>query len=222
MSKSNTLVVDVLSLGFSIVILSLVALWTIQGDFITQMVDQSMTWQLIRSSGMSAYILFTMSTVWGLALSSKIVKDWSPGTLSMLLHATVSWMGVVFTIIHMGLLLFDEYVTYQIHQVLLPFMHDYRPVAVGLGILSFWIMLIVAVSFQFKKYLGHKNWKLLHYLSYLSFFMITAHAVFAGSDADKLGFQILLGLAVVGVVTLTGYRMGAGKKPPARKRVTAL
>jgi DMSO/TMAO reductase YedYZ heme-binding membrane subunit len=119
----------------------------------------------------------------------------------------------VLALIHGGLLLFDDYVSYQIHQILIPFMGEYRPFAVGLGVITFWLMLIVASSFAFKKRLGHKWWKRLHYTSYAGFFMVTAHAYFAGTDADRFGFQILLGLAVMIVIVLTGNRMGAITKP---------
>jgi predicted ferric reductase len=169
---------------------------------------------------MTAYILFTVSTLWGLALSSKIVKDWSPGTLSLLLHTTVSWLGVVFAALHAFLLLFDGYMPYQPAELVIPFIGPYRPLAVGLGTLSWWIMLLVALSFAVKTQLGHRRWKLLHYASYAGFFMGTAHALFAGTDAGKIGFQVVLGLAVLATAILTGYRIGANRpaKRPVRTR----
>jgi predicted ferric reductase len=212
---------DTLSLIFSMVMVGLFAVWTVQGDYATNLLesDRSMTWQFIRSSGMTAYILFTVSTLWGLALSSKIVKDWSPGTLSMLLHTTVSWLAVGFAALHAFLLLFDGYVPYQPAEIAIPFIGPYRPLAVGLGTLSWWIILLVALSFAVKKQLGHRRWKLLHYTSYAGFFMVTAHALFAGTDAGKIGFQVVLGLAVLTTSILTGYRIGANK--PARHPVRA-
>ena len=209
----NTTWFDYLSLVFSASMIALVAAWTIQGNFLARVLetDRSMTWQLIRSTGLTAYILYTVSMVWGLALSSKIVKDWSPGTLSMLLHASVSWLGTGFAAIHALLLLFDEYVTYTIPEILIPFVGPYRPLAVGLGTLTFWIMLLVSFSFAIKKRLKHKRWKLLHMSSYAGFFMVTGHALFAGTDADKLGFQVMVTLAVLLTIILTGYRMRAGK-----------
>lgn len=214
---------DAVSLAFITGTVTLFAYWTVQADLLGGLFqrDQAMTWQVIRASGLTAYMLFTASTLWGLALSSKIVKDWSPGTLSMLLHTSVSWLGVGFAAVHAVLLLFDEYVTYRVSEILVPFTGPYRPLAVGLGTLTFWIMLLVASSFSIKKRLGHQRWKLLHYTSYAGFFMVTLHALLAGTDAGRIGFQILLGLATLFVVVLTGYRVGASKngKPnrhPAR------
>lgn len=215
--------IDTLSLVFSMVMVGFFAVWTVQGGFVTKLLetDRSMTWQFIRSSGIAAYILFTVSTLWGLALSSKIVKDWSPGTLSMLLHSTVSWVGVGLAALHAVLLLFDEYVPYQPAELVIPFTGPYRPLAVGLGTLSFWIMLLVALSFAIKKRLGHRRWKLLHYAAYVGFFMVTAHALFAGTDATRIGFRIMVGAAVLVTLILTGYRIGTAQsaaKRPARSR----
>jgi predicted ferric reductase len=214
--------IDSLSLLFIIAMISFFALWTVQGDFAAKLLemDRSMTWPLIRASGVMAYILFTVSMLWGLALSSKIVKDWSPGTLSMLLHTTVSWLGVGFATLHAFLLLFDQYVPYRLTELIIPFIGPYRPAAVGLGTLTLWIMVMVASSFAFKKRLGHRRWKLFHYISYAGFFMVTGHALLAGTDSSKIGFKVMLGLAMLVTVMLTGYRIGAGK-PTSRSLRTS-
>jgi len=214
--------VDLLSLGFSAAVIGFFAIWTLHSGFLTGLVtaDQSMVWQFVRSSGLTAYILFTLSTLWGLALSAKIVQDWSPGTLSMLLHSSLSWLGVAFGGIHVFLLLFDTYVPYRPLELLIPFTGPYRPLAVGLGTLTLWIMLLVTLSFSIKKQLGHRRWKLLHYTSYVGFFLVTAHALFAGTDAGKIGFQLVFGLATLLVVVATVYRIRANKsaRRPSRTR----
>jgi hypothetical protein len=211
---------DTFALLFTASIIVLVAAWTVQGGFFSRVLetDRSMTWQLIRSTGLTAYILFTISMLWGLALSSKVVKDWSPGTLSMLLHVSVSWLGTGFAAVHAVLLLFDEYVPYTLPEIMMPFIGPYRPLAVGLGTITFWMMLLVSLSFALKKRLGHKRWKLLHMSSYAGFFVVTAHALFSGTDSGRIGVRAVLGLAVLAVVILTGYRIGAGKPSKAVRK----
>lgn len=202
---------DTLSFIFSLVVILLAALWLWQsGTFnITLGAEENVIWYLIRSAGITSYILLTISVVWGLAISSRVVKDWSPGVLSMLLHSTVSWLGIALALGHAALLMFDEYFTYALPEIFVPFTGPYRPVAVGLGTLAFWVMFIVAVSFAFKKrFLGHKTWKRLHYFSYGSYLLATVHGLSAGSDAGHLGFRILMIGSVVLTVILLGYRIG--------------
>lgn len=217
---STTPWVDRFSFIFSLLAIGSAMMWIIYNDTFTGLVNynEPPIWQLIRSAGLTAYILCTLSTLWGLALSSKIVKDWSPGTLSILLHASTAWLAVLFGIIHAVLLLFDDYFTYHISDLLVPFQGPYRPIAVGLGTLGFWIILLVTVSFSMKKRIGQQPWKLLHYTSYLGFILISLHAFFAGTDANRIGFLFLLGLAMMSVIILWGYRMGMRTQNNKNKR----
>lgn len=173
------------------------------------------TWYLIRAAGIIAYILLSVSVAWGIAVTTRVVKDWSPGALSMLLHGTASWLAVAFSIFHAFLLLTDTYFHYDLSSVLIPFHGPYRPLAVGLGTLACWFALAVAASFSVKNRLGHRAWKLLHFTSYGLFGMVTVHALLSGSDADKIGFRALLGVAVLLVVVLSGYRLGKTELLPA-------
>ena len=202
--------VDRFSFIFSLLAIAGAIIWVIYNDTFSAFANytEPPTWQLIRSTGLTAYILCTLSALWGLALSSKIVKDWSPGTLSILLHASTSWLAVIFGATHAILLLFDKYFTYHIADLLVPFQGPYRPFAVGLGTLGFWTILIVTISFSVKKRIGHQRWKLLHYTSYLGFGLISLHALLSGADAHRIGFLFLLGIAMMSVIILWGYRMG--------------
>lgn len=183
--------------------------------------DELIVWHLIRSSGIFAYILLTASMVWGLLLSNQLVKNWSPGVVSISIHSTLSWLGLLLSAMHALLLVFDDYFTYTLGDIMIPFVGPYRPEWVGFGTLGFWILLIVTISFAFKKQLGQKIWKRLHYMSYLVYLLVTAHALFAGTDSDLLGFRIMIGVSVLLVVLLTGARIGkhnADKSPKQRAR----
>jgi sulfoxide reductase heme-binding subunit YedZ len=99
-----------------------------------------------------------------------------------------------------------------------PFVGPYRPVATGLGTLAFWILVVVTPSFALKKRLfSYRAWRTLHYLSYAAFILVTAHGLLTGTDATKLGFQVLFGVSVLLSVILLGYRIGvkqaSGAKP---------
>ena len=179
--------------------------------------DEKLVWHLVRSSGIVAYVLLLASTVWGLFISSQFVKDWSPGPVSMTLHSTVSWLALLLGLGHGLLLMFDDYFTYTLLDVLVPFTGPYRPAVVGLGTLAFWIIVAVSLSFTLKKRIGHKTWKRLHALSYVAFGMVSIHGLFAGTDGTLLGFRLLVGFGIMIVVLLLGIRMGKDQAKPARK-----
>jgi sulfoxide reductase heme-binding subunit YedZ len=211
---------DNLSLAFSVLVAGLAAAWLVRsGTFDAGFVARdNLTWYLIRASGITGYILITLSVLWGLALSSSAVKNWSPGPLTMVLHSTISWLGLLFGIAHAMLLMADKYFTYRLTDLVVPFVGPYRPFATGLGTLAFWILLVVTPSFALKKRLfSYRAWRTLHYLSYAAFILVTAHGLLTGTDATKLGFQVLFGVSVLLSVILLGYRIGvkqaSGAKP---------
>jgi len=118
--------------------------------------------------------------------------------------------------VHALLLLLDDYFTYTLGDLFVPFTGPYRPEAVGLGTLAFWGILIITVSFWFKKQMGHKAWKWLHYVSYLTFVLVSAHGLFAGTEGTQPGFQILLGMGMAATLVLLGIRVVRSTKSPAR------
>jgi predicted ferric reductase len=203
---------DGVSLVLSLLIIATAVLWLTQvGTFNASVLTNSRaTWYLTRGIGVTAYILLTVSVLWGLALSTSAVKPWSPGPLTMLIHATISWTALVFGLVHGLLMLVDGYYTYHITDIFVPFTGPYRPVAVGLGVIGFWILVIVTPSFAFRKRLfSYRTWKLLHYTTYAAFLLVTAHGLTAGTDAARLGFRLLFGSSVLLSMILLGYRISA-------------
>ncbi len=183
--------------------------------------DSNLTWHFIRSAGTAAYILLTASTVWGLFISAKVVKNWSPGVMSMLMHATLSWLAILFGMGHGLLLLVDRYFNYRLTDVLVPFTGPYRPFATGLGIIGFWIALIVTLSFSVRRQMGNRAWRTLHLSSYIAFGLSTVHGLLAGADAQGLGFRLMMALCVMLVLGLLSYRMWGQETAGNRKTPSA-
>ncbi len=211
---------DGLSLAFSVVVVILSASWLLSHGMFSglSLHDSKLSWYLVRGSGITGYILVTLSVIWGIALSTSAIKNWSPGPLTMLIHTTISWLGLAFGGLHGFLLLFDSYFHYRITDIVVPFVGPYRPVAAGLGVLGFWILVVVTPSFALKKQLfSHRAWKILHYTSYVAFLLITIHGLTAGTDATNLGFRLLFGVSVLITFVLLGYRINAKRLADKRK-----
>ena len=50
--------------------------------------------------------------------------------------------------------MFDNFLPFNIFQILIPFIDTYRPFWVGLGIISFYILLMVTVTFYLRAQIG--------------------------------------------------------------------
>src|SRR5579872_7296723 len=80
--------IDWFVLAVAVVIAGVSIVYTAQvGAFnVSLSQDALWAWHLSRASGMVAYSMLPASTLWGIFLSSRMIKDWSPGPLSLLLH----------------------------------------------------------------------------------------------------------------------------------------
>lgn len=211
---------DITSIIASLMVIGVSAWWLVSNNVFSFSLaqDELLSWHLVRSSGIVAYVLLLASTIWGLFMSSQLIKDWSPGPVSMLMHSTISWLSLLVGLIHGLLLLFDNYFTYTLGDIFIPFTGPYRPEVVGLGTLAFWFIVIISLSFPVKKTIGHKVWKRLHYLSYAAFGMVSLHGLFAGTDSELLGFRLLMGLGIVMVVLLLSLHVRRRQLKPAPRR----
>ena len=168
-------------------------------------------WYFTRSAGTVAYLLLASSTIWGLLLSTKLLKDHVPAALSLAMHNILSWLAVVLTSLHALALLWDSYYSYSLADLTVPFIGPYKPGWVGLGIIGFYLMFLTSLSFNFRKQLGQKRWRQLHYLTFGVYLLATIHGVTAGTDTGNLGMQVLYWGSGLMVLFLTNDRLLVGK-----------
>lgn len=168
-------------------------------------------WYFTRSAGTVAYLLLAGSTIWGLLLSTKLIKEAIPAALSLAMHNILSWLAVALTGLHALALLWDSYYTYTLADLTIPFVGPYRPGWVGLGIIGFYLMFLTSLSFNFRKQLGQKRWRQLHYATFGVYILATVHGVMAGTDSANLGMQILYWGSGLLVLFLTNFRLLVGK-----------
>lgn len=173
-------------------------------------------WYFVRSSGTVAYLLLAGSTVWGLLLSTKIIKEHIPAAISLAMHNLFSWLAIALSGLHALALLFDSYYNYTLTNIAIPFTGPYRPVWVGLGTIGLYLMFVTTISFNFRKQIGQKNWRKLHYLTFAVFVLVTAHGVMAGTDSGNLGMTLVYWGSGLLVLFLTNYRLLAARKHPRR------
>ncbi len=166
----------------------------------------NLNWYAIRGTGIVGYLLLTMATVWGLLLSSKIIKETVSPVLALGMHNYLSWNALLLIAVHAVLLLFNGWFDYRVWHLIVPFTGPYRPLWVGFGVLSFWGMVVVTLSFYVKKRIGQRTWRWLHYSTFALFIFSALHGAFAGTDWAMMGAVYIGSIALVTLLTL--YRVG--------------
>src|SRR6266496_1442693 len=162
-------------------------------------------WYVTRASGLTGYFLIWLSMVWGFAIPSRIIQSILENTFTYDFHEHLSLVGLGFIVLHVIVLLFDKYLPFNIIQILIPFTDTYRPIWVGLGIISFYILLLVTFTLYLRQKIGSKAFRSIHILSLVSYLGTTLHGLFAGTDsALPITMWLYMGTFLV-VVFLTIY-----------------
>jgi predicted ferric reductase len=140
-------------------------------------------WYVTRASGLTGYFLLWLSMVWGFAIPTGMIRSVLENVFTYDFHEHLSLLGLGFVIVHVVVLLFDKYLPFNILQVLVPFTDTYRPLWVGLGIISFYLLLLVTFTFYLRQRIGSKAFRSIHVLSLVSYLGTTLHGLFAGTDS---------------------------------------
>lgn len=165
-------------------------------------------WYLSRASAVVAYALLWLSMVLGLIITNRLARVWPGGPTAFDLHQFASLIGLAFALFHALILMGDKYINYNLAQVLVPFNSaGYKPVWVGLGQIGFYLLAIVGLSFYVRKRLGNRTWRLIHYLSFLTYVLALLHGIFAGTDTTVLAIQVFYWVTGASLLFLIVYRI---------------
>jgi len=159
-------------------------------------------WFISRSSGVLAYLLLTGGVLWGLVQSGGILRPTLPPALALGLHSFLNWGALVMSALHGLILLGDNYIKMSLVDIVFPFVGPYKSLLVGLGVLGFYLMLLLSSSFYARKWLGQKIFRALHYGSYLVFLLVTWHGLGTGTDSGLMWLVSILSLGAVSLLTL--------------------
>ena len=163
-------------------------------------------WYVTRAAGLTGYFLLWLSMAWGLAIPSKIAQPLVEGTFTYDFHEYLSLLGLGFVFVHVAVLLFDKYLPFSLAQILIPFVAaTYRPFWVGLGIIGFYIFLLVTLTFYLRQWIGVKAFRLIHVLSLVGYLGATLHGLFAGTDSALPVAKLLYGGTFLIITFLTAY-----------------
>ena len=140
-------------------------------------------WYITRAAGLTGYLLTWLSMIWGFAVSTKLLQPVLDNTFTYDFHEHLSLLGLGFIALHVIVLLFDKFLPFSLLQILVPFRDSYRPFWVGLGIISFYVLLLVTFTFYLRQQIGVRAFRSIHVLSLLGYLGTTLHGLFAGTDS---------------------------------------
>ncbi|WP_020659089.1 2Fe-2S iron-sulfur cluster-binding protein [Amycolatopsis benzoatilytica] len=170
-------------------------------------------WFTARAGGIVAWTLLTATVVWGLLLRTRLLPRTPPRPL-LELHRFLAGLAVAFTALHLVGLLLDDYVRFDVVDLLVPFAAGWRPVPVAFGVLSLYLLIAIVVTSVLMRRLGRTWWHRVHLVAYLLFWSATAHLLTAGTDAGNSGLRLVVVAAIAVVLFLTLLRVFSPSPAP--------
>jgi sulfoxide reductase heme-binding subunit YedZ len=164
-------------------------------------------WYATRASGYTALVLLSATVVVGLLTSTRqSSRDW-PRFVVQSLHRNLSLLVVVFLLIHIATSVIDPFAKLSVADAVIPFIAGYRPLWLGLGVVSCELLLAITVTSLLRNRLGWRAWQIVHLLAYVSWPVAVVHGIGTGTDTKAVWALLLVTGCVVVVIGTLVWRL---------------
>lgn len=170
-------------------------------------VTDKLAWYVARSSGIVAWATITASILWGLTLSSRLVRKRGVPAWLLDLHRYLGTLSLVFVVIHLGGLWADNFVYFGWREMLIPMNSPWKTGAVAWGIVASYFLAAIQITSWLMRHIKRKIWHAIHLTSIALWITATVHTFLAGQDRHNTLLQwFVLGSAIL-VLQLTLFRL---------------
>jgi methionine sulfoxide reductase heme-binding subunit len=181
----------------------------------------SLYWYLTRSTGAVALLLLTVAIALGVIDVQRLSTPRWPRFVVDSLHRNISLLAMVFLGIHILTSVLDSFAPISLLDAFVPFTGAYRPFWLGLGAVSFDLLLAVTITSLLRRRMGFTTWRAVHWLTYASWPIALLHGFGTGSDVKSAWLLALsvgcLAIVVAAVLArvLRGWPANLGRRGAA-------
>jgi sulfoxide reductase heme-binding subunit YedZ len=166
--------------------------------------SETLLWYLTRTTAVAAYGALTVLVGLGLLRASARKAG---ERISWVVEEVHQFLGTIFGVLvgaHLLTLLVDPYISFSLANFIIPLNEPYSPLAVDFGVVALWTVFLVLASSWLRRHMPYRFWRLLHYLGFATFALVTLHGLFAGSDSSTLWMRAVYAgsAAAIGFLTL--------------------
>lgn len=176
-------------------------------------------WYVSRASGLTAAVLVALAVIWGLFISTRIMRGRSNPAWLLDLHRFLGGLSVIFTFIHLGGLVGDNYLHFDLADLTIPMASAWKPGAVAWGIVAMYLLLAVELTSLAIRRLPRRLWRIVHRSSFVLFGMVVFHGISAGTDKNHPVYVWTSIVATIVVTYLTLFLILGGR--PRKKQARA-
>jgi methionine sulfoxide reductase heme-binding subunit len=156
-------------------------------------------WYLARASGIVAWLILTLTVLWGIASSADLFGRRRRVAWLVDLHRWLGALTVAFVALHLGALVADSYVHFGPTDLFVPFASDWKPLPVALGVVALWGLMAVQATSVAMRRLRRRTWHAIHLAGYGVFVLGSFHGITAGTDATQPMYAITTAASMLAV-----------------------
>lgn len=160
-------------------------------------------WYVTRATGVVALLLLTGSVVLGILSALRWRTARWPRFATVEVHRNLTLLSIAFVAVHVVTTVADGYAPVGLLDAIVPFASPYRPLWLGLGTVSFDLLLALVATSLLRTVVPARLWRALHWTAYASWPVALLHSFGTGSDA-RTGW-----LAAIGVGSLVAFALAA-------------
>ncbi len=176
-------------------------------------------WFLTRASGIVALVLLTAVVVLGVVVTAGWSSPRWPRFVSQGLHRNLTLMALAMLVLHIVTTVADGFAPIGFVDAFVPFHSPYRPIWLGMGALSFDLLVAVTLTSLVRRHIGYRIWKAVHWASYAMWPLAVLHGLGTGTDT-RLSPVLFVNLAcAVAVLGAIGWRLSLGWPQRSSERV---
>ena len=157
-------------------------------------------WLASRAAGIAALILSSVSVCVGLLMSRRLRPR--SGTDLRVLHESLSLATLAALAVHGLTLLGDGYLKPSFADIAVPFVSGYMTLWTSAGIVAFWALALLGLSYYARGRIGVARWKRLHRFAALAWALGVVHSLGEGTDAGQAWFLAMTAIVVIPPLTL--------------------
>ncbi|MCW3068233.1 MAG: hypothetical protein JWL67_858 [Solirubrobacterales bacterium] len=157
-------------------------------------------WITSRAAGIVALVLSSVSVCVGLLMGGGVLKTRRPDL--RVAHEALSLATLGALAVHGLSLLGDGFLHPSLGDVAVPFLSGYKTLWTSMGIIAFWALLLLGLSFYARTRIGPQRWRKLHRFTALAWILGVAHSLGEGTDAGQAWFLAMTAIVVLPALVL--------------------
>ena len=172
-------------------------------------------WLASRAAGIVALILSSFSVSIGLLMGGRSRRV--RGTDLRVAHEALSLATLAAIAVHGLTLIGDGFLKLSLADVSLPFIASYKSFWTTTGIVSFWALALLGLSYYVRGRIGAQRWRVLHRFTALAWIFGVAHSLGEGTDAGQGWFVAMTAIVVAPALALLANRWLTSRKQRNQK-----